>query len=106
MALSSVTIIGASIGGLTAVLALQHIGVPVRVYEQASKLSEIGAGLHLSANAIHIIRELDLRPALEPYDFRPLSLKTRHYQSDVPSFELALNEEFEKEFDTPFIDIH
>jgi salicylate hydroxylase len=106
MALSSVTIIGAGIGGLTAALSLQKKGIPVRIYEQASKIAEVGAGLHLSPNAIHIICELDLRPALEPYDFRPASLKTLHYKTGVPSFELPLDEKFEKEFGTPFIDIH
>jgi len=29
-----------------------------------------------------------------------------HYQSGVTSFELALDEEFKKEFGAPFIDIH
>lgn len=106
MALSSVTIIGAGIGGLTAALSLQQRGIPVRVYEQASKLAEVGAGLHLSPNAIHVIRKLGLRAALEPYDFRPRALKTRHFQTGEPSFILPFDEAFEEEFGTPFIDVH
>ena len=77
-----------------------------RVYEQASKLGEVGAGLHMSPNAIHVIRELGLRPALEPYDFRPRALKTRHFQSGEASFVLPFDEDFENQFGTPFIDVH
>ena len=106
MGLKSIAIVGAGIGGLTAALSLQKKGIRVRVYEQASALAEVGAGLHLSPNGIHIIRELDLRPAIQPYDFRPESLVTRHYQTGIPSFELPLDEKFEKEFGTPFIDVH
>lgn len=106
MGLSSVTIIGAGIGGLTAALAMQKRGIQVCVYEQTAKLAEVGAGLHLSPNGIHIIRGLNLRPAIEPYDFRPSSLVTRHYQTGKASFELPLDEKFEAEFGTPFIDVH
>jgi len=38
-----VAIIGGGIGGLTATLSLQHLGVPVRVFEQARALREIGS---------------------------------------------------------------
>ncbi len=106
MSLSSVTIIGAGIGGLTAALALQKKGIKVRVYEQATKLAEVGAGLHMSPNAIHVIRKLGLSPLLKPYDFRPLSITTRHYQTGDPSFNLPLDEKFEEEFGTPFADVH
>ena len=39
-----VAIIGAEIDGLTAALSLQHFGVPMRVFEQARALREIGVG--------------------------------------------------------------
>ncbi len=46
-----VLIIGAGIGGLTAALALQREGFRVSVFEQASELGEVGAGLTLFKNA-------------------------------------------------------
>ncbi len=47
-----IIIIGGGIGGLTAALALQKIGVDVRVFERAAELKEVGAGLGLWLNAV------------------------------------------------------
>jgi salicylate hydroxylase len=46
-----ILIAGAGIGGLTAASCLMKAGYDVEVYAQASELSEIGAGIQLSANA-------------------------------------------------------
>ena len=48
-------IIGAGIGGLAAALSLQHFGVPVRVFEQARTLREIGAGVTITPNAMNVL---------------------------------------------------
>ncbi len=54
----SVAIIGGGIGGLAACLALHRRGIAATVYEQSSRLSEIGAGLTLSPNALRAFRAL------------------------------------------------
>jgi 2-polyprenyl-6-methoxyphenol hydroxylase-like FAD-dependent oxidoreductase len=55
-----VVIIGGGIGGLAAAVALHQRGIAVSVYEQADALREQGAGLWLWANAIHVLRRLNL----------------------------------------------
>ena len=42
-----IAIVGGGLGGLALAIGLQHVGVPVHVYEQAAVFSEIGAGITL-----------------------------------------------------------
>ena len=59
-----VLIAGAGIGGLTAALALLKRGIDVDVYEQASELKEVGAGVQLSANGTRVLHLLGVGEAL------------------------------------------
>ena len=43
-----VAVIGGGIGGLSAALQLLRVGLDVHVYEQASRITEIGAGIQIS----------------------------------------------------------
>ncbi len=55
-----IAIVGGGIGGLAAALALERRGAEVIVCEQASVLSEIGAGVNLTPNAVKAFRALGL----------------------------------------------
>jgi salicylate hydroxylase len=59
-----IAVIGAGLGGLTAALALLRRGFDVSVYEQAPELTEVGAGLQLSANGTCVLFDLGLEAAL------------------------------------------
>ena len=50
MTIERVIIIGGGIGGLSLALALQQRNIPVKIYEQARELREIGAGIILQPN--------------------------------------------------------
>jgi salicylate hydroxylase len=60
----SAAVVGAGLGGLTAALALQRAGWRVRVYEQAERLGEVGAGISVSPGAGRSLESLGLGPAL------------------------------------------
>ncbi len=60
----NISIIGGGITGLTTALALHNAGISTKVYEQAEKLSEIGAGLWLQPNAVQIIDWLGIKEAV------------------------------------------
>ncbi len=59
-----ITIIGGGIGGLTFALCLNKLGIPNRVYEQASQLNEIGAGIWLQPNAVQVMEWLGIKSTL------------------------------------------
>ena len=58
------TVIGAGIGGLAAARALALQGAHVKVIEQAPEITEVGAGLQISPNAMAVLRALGLEQAL------------------------------------------
>ncbi|MDF1815643.1 MAG: FAD-dependent monooxygenase [Verrucomicrobiales bacterium] len=56
----SIAIIGAGIGGLTLAAFLQKQGLKFRVFEQAEKLGEVGAGIGLWANATNCLEQIGI----------------------------------------------
>src|SRR5450755_3770063 len=60
MAPKKIGIIGGGIGGIATALALRQAGVDAVVYEKASRLQEVGAGMMLWPNATRVLRELGL----------------------------------------------
>ncbi|SJX62292.1 probable Salicylate hydroxylase [Sporisorium reilianum f. sp. reilianum] len=56
----TVAIVGGGIGGLTLAIGLHDRGVPVRIFESASKFSEIGAGIAVAPSAQEVLKRLSL----------------------------------------------
>lgn len=78
----------------------------MRLFEQAKALSEIGAGLHISPNGMHVMRALGVSDALRPFAARPQAIATRHYASGEINYEGMLDAEFESRFGAPFFSFH
>lgn len=71
----SVAIVGGGIGGLTLAIGLHDRGVPVHIYESASKFAEIGAGIAINPAAMGALQRLNLYDSfLEFADFAPNNL--------------------------------
>ena len=51
-------IIGAGIGGLTTAIALAKKGIQVKIYERASEIKEVGAGVWIAPNGMKIFDKL------------------------------------------------
>jgi salicylate hydroxylase len=65
-----VVVFGGGIGGLFAANALLAHGLRVAVYEQASALGEIGAGVFVTPNAVRHLERVGLGPAVERWGAR------------------------------------
>ncbi len=57
-------VVGGGIGGLSAANALIRHGIDVTVFEQASALGEVGAGVFIYPNSLRQLERLGLGPAL------------------------------------------
>ena len=53
-------IVGGGIGGLTAAIALSRLGIDVHLYEQATELREVGAGIAIASNALRALDAIGL----------------------------------------------
>ncbi|MBU3671752.1 MAG: hypothetical protein FGM43_04320 [Sinobacteraceae bacterium] len=74
-------IIGAGIGGLATALALRKAGVTAVVYEQASAVGEVGAGLSLTPNAVKALDWLGVGERIRALADEPPQMLTCHYAS-------------------------
>jgi 2-polyprenyl-6-methoxyphenol hydroxylase-like FAD-dependent oxidoreductase len=72
--LPKVAIIGAGIGGLAAACALRQRGIEVAVYERATELGEVGAGIQIGPNSVKVFRALGLGNALRENAFEPINM--------------------------------
>jgi salicylate hydroxylase len=101
-----VLIAGAGIGGLTAASCLMKAGYDVEVYEQAPKLSEIGAGIQLSANAMHVLNDLGLEEAVGNLSVRPAAYVFRLHDTGEIIGQFPLAEEHERLNGAPYNQLH
>jgi salicylate hydroxylase len=65
-----VAIVGGGIGGIAAAIAMLQRGLDVQVYEQASALTEVGAGIAIQPNGSRMLRRLGFGAALERWGAR------------------------------------
>ena len=101
-----ILIAGAGLGGLTAASCLMKAGHKVEVYEQAPKLGEIGAGIQISANAMHVLRDLGLESAIRAAGVHPAAYVFRLFDSGEEIQRFSLSEEHESKHGAPYTQLH
>ncbi len=101
-----VLIAGGGIGGLTAALCLAKGGHEVEVFEQASVLTEIGAGIQLSPNCSQVLHYLGLEDALRADGFLPEGTQFRDWKSGRVIAESELGSAALAKFGSPYYHIH
>jgi salicylate hydroxylase len=101
-----VLIAGAGLGGMAAAGCLLQKGYHVRVFEQAAELGELGAGIHLSANAVKVLWHLGLADDLEKIGSKPKAYVFRLFQSGEILQTFALGEEHYRLNGAPYYHFH
>lgn len=81
MRVPKVAVIGGGLGGMAAALALLRKGIDVEVYEKAAELTEIGAGLNLSPNALKALRYLGVEDAAVAIGYQSRDQVIRSFRS-------------------------
>lgn len=76
-----VLIVGGGIGGLTAALALQRHGVRVQVFERATRIGDVGAGISLGPTASRGLYSLGLEASLRATADTPRPSAALHFQT-------------------------
>jgi salicylate hydroxylase len=76
-----VLIAGAGIAGLVAGLSLLQRGIDVDIFEQASELRELGAGVQLSANGTRVLIALGLEQEMQAIAAEPLGKQIRLFST-------------------------
>ena len=101
-----ILIAGAGLGGLAAASCLMKAGHKVEVYEQAPELSEVGAGIQISANAMHVLRDLGLEDAITRVGVRPGAYVFRLYDTGEVIQRFSLSDEHLKRHSAPYTQLH
>jgi salicylate hydroxylase len=101
-----ILIAGAGLGGLAAASCLMKAGHDVEVYEQAPQLGEVGAGIQISANAMHVLRHLGLAKAIAKVGVQPGAYVFRLHDTGEIIQQFSLSDEHELLHGAPYTQLH
>lgn len=99
-------IAGAGISGLTLALMLARSGARVVLLERSATLSEFGAGLQVSPNALKILNNLGLDDALSAHSLEPAGIDIYPYASRKPLVTLELGAAMRTAFGASYCVMH
>ncbi|CAF1435925.1 unnamed protein product [Rotaria magnacalcarata] len=88
----NVFIIGAGIGGLAAATACARASMNVTIYESASQLTEVGAGIQIGPNMSRLLRRWDLLESLRPLAVNIEALSLRRYADNSEIARVSMSE--------------
>jgi salicylate hydroxylase len=97
-------IVGGGVGGLTAAIALLRRGFEVEVLEQAPAIASVGASLQLGPNALRLLDELGLLPALRRIGVRPDAVDFLRWDDGSLLLHTELGAKAEAHFGAPQLD--
>jgi len=104
--LNRILIAGAGLGGLTAAACLLRDGFDVDVFEQAPALGEVGAGIQLSANAMHVLNHIGIGDEITQTSVHPGAYVFRLHDTGEEIQRFALSDEHLALHNAPYNQAH
>jgi len=101
-----IVIIGGGIGGLAAAVALRQRGFEAHVYERASTIAEVGAGLQVGPNAVKVLYGLGLKEVLHRSAFEPTNMVSIKWDDASLRHRVPLKAIATKEYGAPYMTAH
>lgn len=101
-----IIIAGAGLGGLTTACVLTQAGHDVEVYEQAPALGEIGAGIQISANPMHVLRHIGVGEKITAVGVSPGAYVFRLHDTGEIIQRFSLAKEHEAMHGAPYTQLH
>jgi len=101
-----IVVAGAGIAGLTAAIAFARQGFSVRVYEQAPRLEEAGAGLQIPPNATRLLAALGALDHLLPAAVAPERIELRSARRQRLLAAVELGARAEARWKAPYLVAH
>ena len=101
-----VLVAGAGIGGLCLAAALDRVGVPCDVREQAAAWGPVGVGLQLAPSAVRLLHRLGLAGELRACATRPRALEIRWWRDGSLLSRTELGDSCEALYGAPYYTVH
>lgn len=101
-----IAIAGAGIAGLTAALCLARQGKSVHLFEKASSFTEIGAGIQLSPNVMHVLRRMGLDEPVKTHAIAPEAIELRVGGNGRLLTSIPLGDACRERYGAPYLVVH
>ncbi|MCZ2498543.1 NAD(P)-binding protein [Xylophilus sp. Kf1] len=101
-----IAVVGAGLGGAAAAALLLQQGFNVRVYEQATSFSRLGAGIHVGPNVMKILRRIGIEDALNEQGSHPDYWYSRHWQTGDVMARIPLGDYAVKHYGASYLTVH
>jgi 2-polyprenyl-6-methoxyphenol hydroxylase-like FAD-dependent oxidoreductase len=102
----SIAIAGSGIAGLASAIALHENAGHIRIFEQASQFSEVGAGLQLGPNAMRALQAIGCRDEVQAFAYAPPEIHLRDGLSGKLLRRIKLGTTFMQEYGSPYLVAH
>jgi salicylate hydroxylase len=101
-----ILIVGGGIGGLTTALALSRRNLRVHVVEKAPEFGEIGAGIQLAPNALHVLDQVGVLSEIDKHAVYPSRLVWMDAIRGTRITSVDVGDAFRSRYGHPYIVMH